>query len=290
MNKKIYINEISLNGQFNDIEEFLKQNKSFVETLVWLQKNNWIIYKKSNLYKCDITKKHTMYQLRGLKSTSHPEDRDWLLKYKRLLVSLEDNPPYWDLEGEILDGKYSLKNHDISSSSIAKACEDDRVVLSFYNKTFINKKLDVIKNFCENIDVFSVFSIKYMAEILYQEKEIKINEYINIRYKNTRLNFSKLEEGFGFEILERDEIGDYIESFDRFIGHKNWEDLNHDRSLNYKEYSPSKKDNWFRETEYKDKKIYKFRCGNPKRCFGYRKNNQFYVLRIERNHKISDKG
>ena len=126
---------------------------------------------------------------------------------------------------------------------------------------------------------------------MYQRKEITINEYINVRYKNTRLNFSKLEDGFGFEILEKKEIEDCIESFERFANHENWENLNHDRSLNYKEYSPSsKKDNWFSETEYKDKKIYKFRCGNPKRCFGYREQDQFYVLRIEKDHKISDNG
>lgn len=130
-----------------------------------------------------------------------------------------------------------------------------------------------------------------MSEILFQRKEITINEYINTRYKNTRLNFSRLEEDFGFESLEKNEIEDCIESFDRFVDHENWENLNRDRSLNYKEYSPSsKKDDWFRNTEYSGKKIYKFRCANPKRCFGYRENDQFYVLRIERNHKISDKG
>lgn len=47
MSRRIYINELSLNGQFSDMEEFLKKNKRFVSTLVWLQKNNWIIYKKS---------------------------------------------------------------------------------------------------------------------------------------------------------------------------------------------------------------------------------------------------
>lgn len=36
--------------------------------------------------------------------------------------------------------------------------------------------------------------------------------------------------------------------------------------------------------------IYKFRCKNPKRCFGYRKNDVFHVLRMERDHKISDNG
>lgn len=291
MNRRIYLNELSLTGQFEDTEEFLKKNRLFFSTLVWLQKRNWIIYKKSSLYTSYITKEHTMHHLKGMKNTSNPEDRDWILKFKRLLLSLEDNPPYWDLEEEIGKDKYHMDDMDVSYSSIAKSCENGRFVLSFHNEQFMDRELKVIKNNCENISVFSVFSLNYINEVLYQKKVITINEYIKIRYQNTRLNFSKLEDGFGFEILEGNEIEDFIESFDRFIGHKNWEDLNHDRSLNYKEYSPaSKKDNWFRETQYKDKKIYKFRCTNPKRCFGYRENNQFYVLRIERNHKISDKG
>ena len=149
MSRSIYINELSLNGQFSGMEEFLKKNKPFVTTLVWLQKNNWVIYKKSNLYDCHISKKNKMHQLRGLKSTSNPEDRDWILKYKRILLSLEDNPPYWDLGGEVDNNKYYLENVDISHSSIREACKNGQLVLSFYNEQFIDTKLEVIKNCCE---------------------------------------------------------------------------------------------------------------------------------------------
>ena len=59
----------------------------------------------------------------------------------------------------------------------------------------------------------------------------------------------------------------------------------------YKSYEPaSKSDNWFRGAKYDGLDIYKFRCKNPKRCFGYRKNDVFHVLRMERDHKISDNG
>lgn len=43
-------------------------------------------------------------------------------------------------------------------------------------------------------------------------------------------------------------------------------------------------------TTIEDTQLVEFRCKNPKRCFGYRKNDVFHVLRMERDHKISDNG
>lgn len=40
----------------------------------------------------------------------------------------------------------------------------------------------------------------------------------------------------------------------------------------------------------KGKTIMKFRFSSVLRCFGYRKDNRFRILRIERDHKISDHG
>lgn len=38
--------------------------------------------------------------------------------------------------------------------------------------------------------------------------------------------------------------------------------------------------------------LYKFRCGEHSqvRCLEYREEEQFYVLRVERDHSISDHG
>ena len=38
------------------------------------------------------------------------------------------------------------------------------------------------------------------------------------------------------------------------------------------------------------KQIMKFRINDKMRCFGYRKKDYFRLLRIERDHKISNKG
>ena len=291
MKNKIYINELSLDGQYESMEEFVIKNKPFIFSLNWLQKQGWDIFKKSTLYEAPITFENKMFDLRSWKGTSASGERDLLLKYKRILLAAEDNPPFWDTDGIEHDGDYYLFDRNISDSSVAEACEHSKMLLSFSNEAYEDHHLVVDKNHLETIDVASITSIRFLAKVLYKNSLLTINEYIKLYYKNTRLNFSKMEEEYGLQTLEKKEIEDCLNHFERYVNHLNWEDLNTDRSLNYKEYSPASiNDNWFKNTEYQEKNIYKFRCGNPKRCYGYREGEQFYVLRIERTHKISDKG
>ena len=64
-----------------------------------------------------------------------------------------------------------------------------------------------------------------------------------------------------------------------------------DKSLEYKKYNPSSpKDNWFKGVKYHGKTIMKFRFSDVLRGFGYRKGDSFKVIRLERTHKVSDKG
>ncbi|MEA1956038.1 MAG: hypothetical protein U9N02_06050, partial [Campylobacterota bacterium] len=63
--------------------------------------------------------------------------------------------------------------------------------------------------------------------------------------------------------------------------------------LEYKQYNKPKKlktKGWFRNGLYKNIDIYKFRVTQEYRCFGFRKDNRFYVLRFEINHEISNNG
>jgi hypothetical protein len=49
-------------------------------------------------------------------------------------------------------------------------------------------------------------------------------------------------------------------------------------------------EDWFRDSVYTDATIMKFRFSSRMRCFGYRKGERFRLLRIERDHKRSNKG
>ncbi|RLA70977.1 MAG: hypothetical protein DRG24_06135 [Epsilonproteobacteria bacterium] len=69
-----------------------------------------------------------------------------------------------------------------------------------------------------------------------------------------------------------------------------WDDIKNSDGLEYKQYKPNKKDDWFRKTIYSSKDIYKFRITQKYRCFGYRDMDKFFILRFEIDHKKSDKG
>ncbi len=69
-----------------------------------------------------------------------------------------------------------------------------------------------------------------------------------------------------------------------------WKDILLSDGLEYKQYKPNRKNDWFRDNKYSKIDIYKFRVTQKYRCFGYRKGDVFHILRFEVDHKISDKG
>ena len=71
-----------------------------------------------------------------------------------------------------------------------------------------------------------------------------------------------------------------------------WDNIMSSDGLEYKKYNkPNKrKKGWFREGTYKNTDIYKFRVTQEYRCFGYRTGDEFFVLRFEIDHSISDNG
>lgn len=93
--------------------------------------------------------------------------------------------------------------------------------------------------------------------------------------------------------LGRDKLEELIIGLERFDAALSWDSIVADRFFYYKRYQPSsEKYDVFAKGQFADKNIFKFRCGEHSqvRCFGYRKEEQFYVLRIERDHSISDHG
>lgn len=287
---RIYTNELSLHGQYDSWEQFLNQNEKFLKTLRWIKSNreHYELYKKTDLYRSLVTKDEKLYDIRGKKFELENNDKARLLK--SLLMALQNDPPYWDTDEKRQDGIYHIDDRDVSGTSIAEAAERREFLLSFADKEYIDKVLLVWHN-REKIKVPSVFSFAYLSKLLYENGSIDINEYVKRLYAGTRLDFGKIELDYGMQFLEKEEIVDCLRNFDRFVSYENWNEVFKDNSLVYKAYSPSQKEkDWFRDIKYKDIKIDKFRCVNPKRCFGYREGDKFIVLRIERDHKISDNG
>lgn len=281
------MNELSLEGQFENKEDFLEAAVPVMKCLKFIYRRNGQVTKRSTFFSRKITKSETWNDLRGMKG-------DAARRMKSLLLATTDSPPFWDCEQKRVsdaESLYMYGNINVTDSSLAEAAEDKKMLLSFPNEKYSDSMLLVVKNESMEFSVPSATSLKFLTEKLWENKELKINDYISGRYEGSRLDFSELEPGYGFENFEKEEIEDCIHTFDRFVSLENWDSIFSDRSLNYKQYQPSSNmHNWFRGEIYRGKRIDKFRCVNPKRCFGYRKGNVFYVLRMERDHKISDYG
>lgn len=284
---EVYLNENSLTGQFETMEEFWDKIDPFMSSLKYVQQKKWKISKHSEFYKRQITKEMTFHHLRGMGG-------DKARRLKMLLLGAVDNPPFWDYEEELnqnLEQNYYLWDEDVSATSIAEAAEADSFLLSFPESEYCDKILQVENGNKESIAVPSVTTIPYMGNVLGEKGWIDFKEALMMRYAETRLDFSKLEEGYAFEKFQKDEIRDCIRNFDKFVHMQSWDEIYQDSNFHYKHYTPSSTSfDWFRNSIYQDKVIAKFRCGNPKRCFGYKEGDLFYVLRMERDHRISDNG
>ena len=165
------------------------------------------------------------------------------------------------------------------------------MLLSFPHKKYQDRVLRIVKNGRDIFSLPAAATVSFMAKCLLNKGVLEFNEYLSARYADTRLNFSMLEPEYGFDNFEKEEVDDCLRTFDKFVSIHTWDEIYRDSGLNYKKYSPgSDAYDWFRRTKYRGMSIAKFRCGNPKRCFGFREGDVFYVLRMERDHKISDHG
>lgn len=284
---KIYLNELSLEGQFREVDDFLDAALPVMKCLKFVTEKNMQINKHSTFYSQKITKDKTWNDLRGMRG-------DKVRRMKSLLLSTTDTPPYWDCQPELkqdLAAEYIYEGNDITATSLAEAAEDKGILLSFPHEAYDDRILKIVKDKEIDFAVPSAGTLKYLAEQLRESRQISFQEYLCARYEGTRLDFQELESEYGFQNFEEEEIRDCIQTFDKFVQMDKWNDIFSDRGLHYKKYAPaSDRFDWFREEKYADKTIDKFRCINPKRCFGYREEDIFHVLRMERDHKISDHG
>lgn len=283
----VFLNELSLDGQFDSMEDFLDASMPTIKCLKYINENKWPISKCTHFYDCKITSVHTVHDLRGVRD-------DRARRIKSLLLKTTDNPPFWDIEEnsvQDMETDYILDDHNVSGTSIAEAAESRGVLISFLHEKYKDRILNVKRNSEEMVNIASISSPGYLAENLWENEEIEIYDYLKMRYEGTRLDFSEFQIEYGFAEFQKEEIRECMDTFEKFVKLEDWDAILQDTALHYKKYSPSsERYNWFKGTTYERTTIDKFRCGNPKRCFGYRRGNIFYVLRMERDHRISDNG
>lgn len=85
--EKVYLNELSLEGQFRDIDQFLDDSMPVIKCLKYMNEQGIGVSKQSNFYDQRITKDKKFNDLRGVKN-------DKARRLKRLLLSMADNPHF----------------------------------------------------------------------------------------------------------------------------------------------------------------------------------------------------
>ena len=271
---EVLLNELSLTGQFKDEDDFFNNFDSVLKIIKLLDILNFSLAKEYMFFDVDITPKYKLSDFLRLRT-------DKAKRMKRFLAKLAQNPPFWnETQRHNSYDKYFYNSVSVSNTSLAESCERDRIIISFTHNQFLNTHLIVQKN-SFNISIINLTQRDIFLEYLLENSKIKPLEYCNFKYKNSNLNFSNLEEGHGFDLLETSQqINEFLTSIESF-SKMSWLEIVNSDGLQYKRYKGK---------EFRSKTIYKFRVTQKYRCFGYREKDEFFILRFEIDHKTSDNG
>ncbi len=290
---EFYLNEVSLCGQYDTLQQFAKKEIARVYKCVELLKryDNVVIVKMSELRNAKITAQNKVADLGSMQLS------DELILFKIWLLQDACDYKDWDNEANLsqnLESKYFWNGEDVSLTSMAEAAESRIPLLSFERDGLVDTEVGVIK---KNSDEFiplvtqSIVTERYLVDLFGKDLGFTRNEMLKVRYQDTRLDFSLLEKNYDAECLEVEDYKNLINTCDKFISFANYNEIQSDKGLNYKAYSPDEKDkDPFSHGKYRNITIDKFRYSRKLRVFGYRDRDKFVVLRLERDHKMSDYG
>jgi hypothetical protein len=140
---ELLINELSLKGQFETIQDFIDTAiPPMVSVLNEVDSSQDLLYKKYDFYSSMVTP-HT--DLHTIITGQISRQVDTIRKVKRQLVSLFEDPYWEDSPKHSSDDSYLYLDSDVSGSSIAEACERDKVTISFLCDDFNFPKLEIKK-------------------------------------------------------------------------------------------------------------------------------------------------
>ncbi len=135
-------NDYSLNGQFNDIDEFTSEvNISFIPMLKHIRNKKIDLLKNFTTYARKVTDKMSLIDVFYLKGNAE------VTLIKSYLVSLYADDPYWnnDIQTNVMDNYDCICTDDIPNC-FTEALERGNPVISIRNKDFMSDKLSIKKN------------------------------------------------------------------------------------------------------------------------------------------------
>ena len=214
---------------------------------------------------------------------------DEFVKFKSQIASLMSEP-FWETnQKHDSDKQYCWNGECITSSSIAETCERGQTCVSFAESRFNISPLEIIVDNNDTVNVENFFSLGEWLEWNGNNRFISKDRQCKLFFKNSKLNFDNLGKNFGFDSINPSLHKKFFDSFKQFAK-MSWEEIYASDGMQYKSYTPPGKKDWFDNSKFSNKKIYKFRIDQKMRCFGYREREVFYVIRFESDHSISDWG
>jgi hypothetical protein len=174
---EILINELSLKGQFLSVKNFMDEALiPFINTMNEFDRNKDVVLKKQKFWECKITENDNLYSLISTTNIGTIESRI----VKSLLRNLSE--PFWEnSQKQNASDSYEYMNYNILGSSLAEACERDKVVISFIHSDFSSTKLQIYKNKV-SIDVDNMFSKEHYIEVANNRKQIDKCKYFERKF------------------------------------------------------------------------------------------------------------
>lgn len=285
------LNELSLDGQYRDIDHFATLGaKTLTGVLLELRPLNVApLLKKSILYDRRVTSSASFCDVIY---SSESRINDGLRRMKGLLASLM-NEPYWDTDQQQNpDTRYWMlcgnDKKDVSSTSVAEAQARHACLVSFVPSDFQTTTVRVeVDGADEAFLVDNVWDKNQVREVLLQANVIGYDTYFQGRYQ--KIDFGGISSKHGFNLITSTNVGLFKEAFYKFDS-LSWEDILGHPGLDYKRFHKNSNTQEYFTPEQWRMDIFKFRVSEKIRCFGYREKDTFFVLRIDLEHKLSDKG
>ena len=282
---ELFLNEISLDGQFSSIEDF--SENGVVELLAVLNdqellSEETILYKSEVIANAKITPTQTYAEvIYGEESKIYDEIR----RYKRQLLRLIDEP-FWDRQSKQneADQYMSLNGKSLNGTSIAEAESRNGILVSFIRSEYSKEIINVKKN-SEEVQISNVWHRGQLVEISYHKEFIGFKEYVSLKFAGQKLDFSQSKKVWNNIPKEYEPL--IVNGFTTFCN-RSWIEIPKDKGLGYKTYNESRKNSRFFTKEEWNKGIKEFRISQKFRCFGYTEGGKFYLLMIDWKHLLGD--
>jgi hypothetical protein len=215
---EILINELSLNGQFQNSDEFIEKGlKLFISILRQIDKDKDMLFKKQNFWERQVTKSEKLIDvLNCWKSDEKIGFKDEITAVKRQISDLIYEPFWESSRKHNISDTYEYDGENINDSSVAEASERDKIVVSFIDARFSSITLVVIKNKKQEIAIDNLLNEKQYIEIAYNRKQMGRCEYFERKFEldiitllENECRFMKIKDGGGNIIYKENKSNNY---------------------------------------------------------------------------------